>query len=294
MRVFVTGASGFVGSAVVQELLAAGHQVVGLARSDASAQVLIKAGAEVLRGSLEDLDSLKQGAADADGVIHTAFIHDFSQYEAASITDKAAIEAMGSVLAGSDRPLVVTAGTSGLKCADGLITEDGPAPVGPRVSELIGLSMAGLGVRASVIRLSPSVHDRGDHGFVPTLISIARDKGVSAYVGDGSNRWPAVHRLDAARLFRLALEQGVAGARYHGVADEGIPVRQIAEVIGQHLKLPVVSVAPDEAANHFGWMGRFIVINSPASSAKTRQQLGWQPTHPGLIEDLETGHYFEN
>ncbi|GAB3494340.1 SDR family oxidoreductase [Spirosoma knui] len=294
MRVFVTGASGFVGSAVVQELRAAGHQVIGLARSDASAQALVKAGAEVVRGSLEDLDSLKQGAANADGVIHTAFIHDFSQYEAAGLTDKAAIEAMGSVLAGSNRPLVVTAGTAGLKGTGELITENDPAPADPRVSETIGLAMAVLGVRASVIRLSPSVHDRGDQGFVPTLINIARDKGVSAYVGDGSNRWPAVHRLDAARLFRLALEQGVAGARYHGVADEGIPVRQIAEVIGHHLNLPVVSVSPDEAAGHFGWMSRFIVINSPASSAKTREQLSWQPIHPGLIEDLEIGHYFEN
>ncbi|MFD2573263.1 SDR family oxidoreductase [Spirosoma soli] len=293
MRVFVTGASGFIGSAVVQELLSAGHQVVGLARSDASAQALTEANAEVLRGSLEDLDSLKQGAADADGVIHTAFIHDFSQYEAAGATDKAAIEAMGSVLAGSNRPLIVTAGTAGLKGTSELITEDDPAPAGPRASEVTGLSVAKLGVRASVIRLPPSVHDRGDQAFVPTLIRIARDKGVSAYVGDGSNRWPAVHRLDAAHLFRLALEQGVAGARYHGVADEGIPVRQIAEVIGRHLNLPVVSVSPDEAVGHFGWMGRFIVINSPSSSAKTRERLGWQPTHPGLIEDLDMGHYFE-
>lgn len=294
MRVFVTGASGFIGSAIVRELLAAGHQVVGLARSDASAQALTEAGLDVLRGSLEDLNSLKEGAANADGVIHTAFIHDFSQYEAAAVTDKAAIEAMGSVLAGSNRPLIVTAGTAGLNGAGELITEDDPAPAGPRASEVTGLSVAQLGVRASVVRLPPSVHDRGDRGFVPTLINIARNKGVSAYVGDGSNRWPAVHRLDAAHLFRLALERGMAGTRYHGVADEGIPVRQIAEVIGRHLNLPVVSVSPDEAADHFGWMGRFIVINSPSSSAKTREQLGWQPTHPNLIEDLEMGHYFES
>lgn len=294
MRVFVTGASGFIGSAIVKELLGAGHQVVGLARSNASAKALTDAGAEVHNGSLENLDSLKSGAAAADGVIHVAFIHDFSKYEAAAETDKKAIEAMGAALAGSNRPLIVTAGTAGLKGNLDLITEDDIAPSTPRASEAAAIATVGLGVKASVIRLPPSVHDKGDHGFVPALIQIARDKGVSAYVGDGSNRWPAVHRLDAAHLFRLALEKGMAGSRYNGVADEGIPVREIAEMIGKHLKLPVVSVSPEEAAAQFGWMSRFIVLNSPASSTKTREQLGWQPMHIGLIEDLNMGHYFED
>jgi nucleoside-diphosphate-sugar epimerase len=294
MRVFVTGASGFVGSAIVQELLSAGRQVLGLARSEASAQAIKEAGAEVLRGSLEDIESLKKGAADVDGVIHTAFIHDFTKYEAAAQTDKAAIEAIGAVLAGTNRPFIVTAGTLGLKASQGdLVTEIDAAPSVPRASEITALSLISSGVGASVIRLPPSVHDRGDHGFVPALIDIARNKGVSAYVGDGSNQWPAVHRLDAAQLYRLALEKGSGGSRYNGIADQGIPVRQIAEVIGQNLNVPVVSISPEEAVNHFGWMSRFIVLNSPSSSAKTREQLGWQPTHIGLIEDMNK-HYFES
>ena len=293
MKVFVTGASGFIGSAIVQELLTAGHQVVGLARSEESAQALTKARAEVLRGSLEDLDSLKKGAADADGVIHTAFIHDFSQYLAAAETDKQAIEAIGSVLAGSDKPFIVTGGILGLRTDGGFITEDDPAPGFPRASEATAMSLAEAGVHASVIRLPPSVHDAGDYGFVPFIINTARKKGVSAYVGDGNNRWPAVHRLDAAHLFRLALEKGAVGARYNAIGDQGIPVREIAEVIGKQLNLPVVSIAPEEAGNHFDWMGRFIVFDSPATSPKTKEQLGWEPTHPGLLEDL-VKHYFES
>lgn len=293
MRVFVTGASGFIGSAIVKELLGAGHQVVGLARSDASAKALADAGAEVHPGSLEDLDSLKRGAAASDGVIHAAFIHDFSKYEAAAETDKRAIEAMGAALAGSNRPLIVTAGMLGLKGKLDLVTEEDVAPAAPRASEAAAIAAAELGVKASVIRLPPSVHDKGDYGFVPMLINIARDKGMSAYVGDGSNRWPAVHRLDAAHLFRLALEKGGAGSRYNSIGDEGIPVREIAAVIGRHLSLPIVSISPEEAAGHFGWMSRFIVLNSPASSTKTREQLGWQPTHIGLLEDLDK-NYFES
>ncbi|GAB4022635.1 SDR family oxidoreductase [Spirosoma koreense] len=293
MRVFVTGASGFVGSAVVQELLSAGHQVIGLARSEESAQSLTKAGAEVLRGSLEDLDSLKKGAAEADGIIHTAFIHDFSNYIAAAETDKRAIEAIGSVLTGSDRPFVVTGGILGLRTDSNFTTEDDPAPGFPRASEATAMALAEAGVHASVIRLSPSVHDAGDYGFIPILINTARQKGVSAYVGEGSNRWPAVHRLDAARLYRLALEKGAVGARYNAIGDTGIPIREIAEVIGQQLNLPVVSIAPDEAAGHFGWMGRFIAFDNPATSLKTQQQLGWEVTHPGLIDDLNQGDYFD-
>jgi nucleoside-diphosphate-sugar epimerase len=294
MRVFVTGASGFIGSAIVEELLGAGHQVVGLARSEASARSLTDSGAEAIIGSLEDVDSLKRGADDSDGVIHTAFIHDFSKFEAAAATDKTAIEAIGSALAGTGRPFVATTGLGGITAENRLINEDDPAPSFPRASETTALAAAGSDVRVSVIRLSQSVHAKGDHGFVPALIGIARKKGVSAYVGDGSNCWPAVHRLDAAHLFRLALEKGTAGSRYNGVADEGIPVREIAEVIGRHLNIPVVSISPEEAASHFGWMSFFIVMNNPASSKKTREQLGWQPTHPGLIDDLNKYYFLES
>jgi len=292
MRVFLTGATGFVGSAIVPELLGAGHQVLGLARSEASAQALLAAGAEVHRGSLDDLDSLRRGAEAADGVIHTAFVHDFAAYEAAGQTDQRAIETMGAALAGSGRPLLVTAGLAGFSLGRPATEDDKPAVLG-RLSEPAGLALAAQGVRASVIRLAASVHDRGDYGFVPTLISIARKTGVAAYVGDGLNHWPAVHRLDAARLYRLALERGAAGACYHGVADTGVALRDIAAIIGRHLNLPVVSKSPEEAAAHFGWMARFVGLDMPATSALTQQQLGWQPTHPTLLADLEQGYYFE-
>lgn len=292
MKVFVTGASGFVGSAVVRELQQAGHQVLGLARSDASAQAITAAGAEVLRGDLTDLDSLKRGAAAADGVIHLGYNHDFSQYEAAAATETSAIGAMGSVLAGSDRPLVVTSGFAGFTPGR-IATEDDMPAAAVRTSEPAALALVPQGVRAIIVRLSASVHDNGDHhGFVPYLIGLARQKGEAAYLGEGLNRWPAVHRLDAARLFRLAVEQGQAGARYHGVGDEGIAFRDLAAIIGQHLNVPVVSKAAEEAADHFGWMARFAGLDMAASSALTQQQLGWQPTHMGLLADLEQGHYF--
>ena len=294
MRVFITGATGFIGSAIVPELIDAGHQVVGLARSDAGAAWLTAAGADVYRGSLEDLNSLRGGAAKSDGVIHTAFIHDFLNYGPAAEADRRAIETLGDALAGSDRPFVVTSGTLLLQRQGALATErDESDPNFPRKSEAAGLAMASQGVRVSVLRLPPSVHGDGDHGFVPRLIAIAREKGVSAYVGDGLNRWPAVHRLDAARLFRLALENGVANARYHGVADQGVQFREIAEVIGRRLKVPVVSKSPAEAAHHFGWIAHFAGIDCPASSEETQQQLAWRPTHASLISDIDRLAYFE-
>jgi len=292
MHIFVTGATGFIGSAIVQELLQAGHKVLGLARSDASAKSLAAVGADVHLGTLEDLDSLQRGAAASDGVIHTAFIHDFSAYAAAAETDRRAIEAIGNVLAGSDRPFVTTAGLLGL--APGRVgTEKDKSAYSPRMSEETTMSVADKGVHASVVRLSPTVHGEGDYGFVPTLIDIARQKGVSAYVGDGTNRWPAVHRLDAAHLFRLVLEKGTAGASYHGAAEEGIPMRDIATIIGQQLNVPVVSKTPEEAAGHFGWIAHFAAMDAPSSSEFTQQQLGWTPSHLTLLADLNQGYYFK-
>jgi nucleoside-diphosphate-sugar epimerase len=291
MRVFVTGATGFIGSATIQELLGAGHQVLGLARSEAAAQALAAVGAEAHRGALDDLASLQRGAAAADGVIHLAFNHDFSAYGAAGELDRRAIQAMGDALAGSGRPLLATSGLAGFDLGRPATETDTPA-YSLRQSEPAALALAAQGVRAMVLRLAASVHDRGDYGFVPTLINIAREKGESAYIGDGRHRWPAVHRLDAARLYRLALEQGTAGACYHGVADEGIALRDLAALIGRHLNVPVVSKSVEEAAAHFGWLARFAGLDLAASSALTQQQLGWQPTHPSLLADLEQGHYF--
>lgn len=297
MRVFVTGATGFVGSAVVQELVGAGHQVLGLVRSDAGVQALAAMGANAHRGDVQDLASLRSGAAAADGVIHTAFIHDFANFPAVCETDRRAIEAIGSALTGSDRPFIVTSGTA-LITPGRLATEEDASVLTvhdfPRVAtEEAARAVADLGVRVALMRLSPSVHGEGDHGFVPTLIDIARATGVSAYVGGGRNRWNAVHRADAARLFRLALEQGATDPRYHAVADEGIAFRAIAETIGNGLNLPVVSLSPEEAAAHFGAFALFTQLDVPASSQLTQQRLGWQPTGIGLMADLETGHYFD-
>ena len=299
MRVFVTGATGFIGSAVVSELLGAGHQVVGLARSDEAAAALTAAGAGVHRGSLEDLDSLRSGAAAADGVVHTAYIHDFSETNDAPAyarVDGRAIETIGEALAGSGRPLVVAAGLP--VPPPGRVTTEGDAapdnPAYPRVSEQVALALAVRGIRVSVVRLPPTVHGRGDHGFVPALIGIARAKGLSAYVGEGANRWAAVHRLDAAHLFRLALEAAPAGARRPGVGDEGVPFRDLAEVIGAHLNVPVAALSPEEAAGHFGLFALFASMDGPASSALTRERFGWRPVRPGLIADLDEGHYFKD
>ena len=294
MRVFITGATGFIGSAIVRELIGAGHQVLGLARSDAGAKSLTVAGAEAHRGDLKDLESLRAGAAASDGVIHAAFIHDFNNFGSAAEVYRRAIETLGETLAGSDRPLIVTSGTLLVQRRGPLATEqDTFNPNFPRKTEEAALAAASRGVRVSLVRLAPSVHGDGDHGFVPALIGVAREKGVSAYVGDGLNRWPAVHRLDAAHLFRLVLEKGSAGARYHGVADEGISAREIAEAIGRHLNVPVVVKSGAESASHFGWIGHFFVVDGPASSAQTQQQLGWRPTQPGLISDLDGEHYFK-
>jgi nucleoside-diphosphate-sugar epimerase len=296
MRIFVTGASGFVGSAVVQELIGAGHRVLGLARSDSSAKAVAAAGADVHHGTLEDLDSLRHGAATCDGVIHTAFIHNFANMTASAEIDKLAIGALGEALAGSNRPLVVTS-PIGLLTPGRVSTEaDAPDPSSPgahrMASEQTALSLATRGVRVSVVRLPPSVHGDGDHGFVPALIRIAREKGVSAYIGEGRNRWSAVHRLDAAQLFRLALEKGHAGATYHSIGEEGVTTRAIAETIGRKLQLPVVSKSREQASEHFGWLARFFGNDMPASSAQTQSRLGWRPQQPGLIADLEQGGYF--
>jgi nucleoside-diphosphate-sugar epimerase len=293
MRVFVTGAAGFIGTATTKELIANGHEVLGLARSDANAKALEKLGAKVHRGSLEDLDSLRKGARETDGTIHLAFIHDFTRFAENGQIDKRAIEAMGGVLEGTNKPFIVTSGT--LLLAPGrLATEKDPVrPDLPRVSETAGLAFAAQGVRAMAIRL-PQVHGAdGKCGLVTRFVEIAREKGVSGYVGDGSNRWSAAHRLDVARLYRLALEKGLAGTSYHAVADEGVAAREIAEIIGRHLKVPVASIPPEKAAEHFGTMAMFAGLDGAASSALTQQWLGWKPTEIGMIADISRPGYFD-
>jgi nucleoside-diphosphate-sugar epimerase len=295
MRVFLTGATGFIGSAIIPELINAGHQVLGLTRSDAGAQSLIAAGAEVHRGSLEDPESLRNGAAQSDGVIHCAFDHsafggnDFSKFLEVCEKDRRAIEALGDALSGSDRPLVITSGTGMGNAVPGQpATEDHFDPNHPnprKASEVAGASVAERGVNVSVVRL-PQVHDRVKQGLITYAIQVAREKGASAYIGEGLNRWPAAHVLDVARLYRLALEKHEAGSRYNAVAEEGVPIRKIAEVVGRGLKVPVVTLSQEEAQAHFGWLAMFAGVDMPASSAQTRQRLGWRPTGPGLIADL--------
>jgi nucleoside-diphosphate-sugar epimerase len=295
LRIFVTGASGFIGSAVVAELLGAGHQVVGLARAEASARAVAAAGAEVHRGSLDDTESLRRGAESTDGTIHLAFRHDYDDFDiaAGSKIDQRAIESLGGALAGSGRPLVVAAGIFGI-APGGVATEDQPGPSEPlRASEPTTLAFTDRGVRTAVLRLPPSVHGEGDHGFVSHLIGIARKTGVSGYPGDGTNRWPSVHRLDAARAIRLATESAPPGTIVHPIDDEGIPVRTIAEVIGRHLGVPVKSIPAEDVFDHFGWIGPLFALDAAATSLRTRELLGWQPTHSGLLEDLEAGHYFK-
>ena len=297
MRVFVTGATGFIGSAIVRELLASGHQVLGLARSDAGAASLAALGVDVQRGTLDDLDSLRNGAAASDGVIHTAYNHDFTDFAAAAQADRRAIETLGETLAGSNRPFVITSGTGGQQAGRLVTEEDAGDPNSPAAarlaSEQVVLSMASQGVRTSIVRNPPTVHGEGDHGFVPRLISIAREKGVSAYPGDGLNRWAAVHRLDSAHLYRLALENAPAGTRLHAVADEGVPVRDIATIIGRRLNVPVVSIPAKQAPEHFGWLGHFFALDVPASSTRTQQLLDWHPVQLGLLADLDHDYYFK-
>jgi len=308
MRVFVTGASGWIGSAVVPELIGEGHEVIGLARSDASAAALGAAGAKAQRGTIDDLDTLRDAAAASDGVIHLAFKHDIAfsgDFQGAADADRRAVETFGEALAGSGRPFVIASGTLGLAPGRVATERDGNGP-DPAATPLIGgaatrrasaqmtLSFASRSVRSSVVRLPPTVHGEGDNGFMAALVGIARDTGVSGYIGDGSNRWPAVHRLDAAHLFRLALEKAPAGSVLHAIADEGVPIRAIAEVIGRHLDLPVVAISPADAGEHFGWLAGFLAVDSPASSSLTRELVGWHQTHTGLIDDLEKGHYFHN
>ena len=306
MRVFVTGASGWIGSAVVPGLIASGHQVVGLARSNESAAALSAAGVEVQRGTLDDHDTLRSVTSSSDGVIHLAFKHDLAftgNFLDAAQADRRAVEIFGEVLAGSDRPLVIASGTLGVAPGriatetDGHVDDPshaafGEGPLARRATAEFALSLASRGVRSSVMRLPPTNHGDGDNGFVATLVAIAREKRVSGYVGDGSNRWPAVHRLDSANLFRLALEGAPAGSTLHAVADEGVRIRDVAEVIGRHLNVPVVSISPEDAGAHFTWLANFVGIDSPASSTFTRELLGWLPEQPGLLDDLDQGHYF--
>ena len=304
MRVFVTGAAGWIGSALVPELIGAGHKVTGLARSDAAAAALTGAGVRVHRGDLDDLDGLRGAAGASDGVIHLAFNAGMvrsGDFQGAVDADRRAVAALGEALTGSDRPLVIASATVVLAPGRVGTEQDAPgldpaAADGPRAlhaaSEEVALSFASLGVRSSAVRLATTCHGDGDHGFLAALVGIARDKGVSRFIGDGSSRWTAVHRLDAAHLFRLALEKAPAGSRLHAVADEGVPIRAIAEVIGRHLDVPVVSVPAGEASEHFGFLAGFLAADNPVSSALTRELLGWQPAHPGLIEDLDKGHYF--
>ncbi len=304
MRIFVTGASGWIGSAVVPELLGAGHEVIGLARSEASAHRLEAAGAMVQRGDVDGPDGLAKAAADSDGVIHLAFQHEVAWsggFAAAAAADRRAVEAMGAALAGSDRALVLASGMLGLTPGraatenDGLVpgAEVRASPAGLRsATALLTLSLRGIGVRSSVLRFPPTVHGDGDHGFVATLVGIARERGMAGYVGDGSNRWPAVHRSDAARLARLAVEAVPAGSVLHAVGDEGVPFREIAQAIGSHLGLPTESVAPGDAVEHFAHLGHFVALDSPATAAVTRELLAWEPTGPSLLEDLEEDHYY--
>ncbi|MEV5839607.1 SDR family oxidoreductase [Nocardia sp. NPDC052112] len=297
MRIFITGASGHIGSAVIPELLDAGHEVVGLARSNESAATLVAAGAAVHRGDLDDLDNLRAAAAAADGVIHLAFKHEAMQtgdYAGAVVADLRAIETIGAALAGTGKPFVSTSGTLLLAGLTGVGTEIDTLDAGPRVdAENAVVALADRGVRSAVVRLPPTVHSSLDrHGFIPTLIAIARDKGVAAYVGEGNNRWPAGHTLDAAHLYRVALETAPAGSRLHAVDDEGVPFREIAAAIGRHLDLPVAGIPAEQADAHFGYLGRLVALDNPTSSARTRELLTWKPTHPGLIEDLDQRHYF--
>ncbi|MER6262724.1 SDR family oxidoreductase [Streptomyces sp. 900105245] len=300
MRIFVTGASGWIGSAVVPELVDAGHRVVGLARSGTSAAALTAAGAEVVRGTVDDLDVLRDTAAASDGVIHLAFKHDIAftgDFQGAAEADRRAVDVFGEALAGTGRPLVIASGVVGLAPGRVATERDRPTVDGSPVSvrsatAQAALDLASRGVRSSVVRLSPTCHGEGDHGFMATLVAIARAKGVSGHVGDGGNRWPAVHRLDAARLFHLAVEKAPAGSVLHGVAEEGVAIRDVAEVIGRHLGVPVVSVPPEAAPEHFTWLSGFLGTDVPVSGALTRELLGWEPTRPGLLADLEAGHYF--
>jgi len=297
MRVFVTGATGFIGSAIVEKLIGAGHQVLGLARSCSAARSLTEAGAGIHWGNLEDLESLRAGAAAADAVIHTGFSHDFFKFKAVCEADRLAIEALGSALVGSDRPLIVTSGTMLVRPGQFATENMFPAltsDLNARVAtEEAANAVASMGVNVSVVRLSPSVHGEGDYGFIPMLIGIAREKGVSGYIGEGNNRWTAVHRLDAADLYCLALEKAKPGARFHGVAEEAITFRAIAEVIGKHLNLPAVSISPDDAASHFSWLARFASLDCPASGELTGEILGWIPIQPKLFDDLISGDYFK-